>query len=197
MELIPFGSNCIPAEILRAGGVRRHSLPFDWLFAYPENIRKSLDLDFSDWFDASLMKVLNSDPQAPGRIWTTHENYDVSHVHELAGFFNHHDMTDLKTQESFKKRIQRFKDIVSSNRHVLFVTSSTPQELEDAGLTRYFDRPSKTTFIYLEHIPSADYFVSYSITGGDVKITYHAPNAFDNTVGILVSDCIKEIYKTL
>lgn len=194
MEFIPFGNNCTPADILRAGDLRKHSLPFDWIFAYPDNIKRSLDTDFQEWFDTSLMQTFNDDPVMENRKWTKHSFYRAHTNDHIAGFFNHHDLTDPKTQDMYCRRIDRFKSIIASNEHIVFVTMATPQEIADNGLSNYFNRTGKITFLYLDWIKSDKYEVEPSMSKGIIKITYHSPVQFDETVGMMVSDKIHRIF---
>lgn len=191
MEFIPFGNNCTPADILKVGGLRKHSLPFDWVFAFPDNIKRSLDTDFQEWFDTSLMQSLSGDKNAIKRKWTKHKNYRSQTDDHISGFFNHHDMSDPNTQEMFRRRIDRFKSIIASDEHVIFVTLATPQTIEENGLLNYFDRSGQTTFLYLNWIQDDNY---QAVIDGPNNISYWSPKQFDPRIGAIVSNEIKRLF---
>lgn len=193
MEFIPFGPSCTPADILRTGGLRKYSLPFDWNFSFPDTIKHSLDTNFYEWFNTSNMTVYNDDPASVGRYWTKHSIYRAHTEDRIAGMFNHHNMTDPDTQEIFKKRIKRFYDIVNSDSHVIFVTMSKKKDIESNGLLNYFNRKAKTSFIYLEYTIYHTYSVKYEVINEDLYISYTAPIQFDETVGNIVSEVIKKV----
>lgn len=189
MQLIPFGSNCTPADILKVGGLRQHSLPFDWMFAYPDNIRRTLDTDFREWFDLQYLQAFNDDPNMIGRTWTKHSLYRAHTDEHIAGFFNHHDLTDEATRQMYQRRIDRFKDIISSDETVVFVTNSSKKDMQEQGLLDYFKRDSQTLFIFLDWHKSNN----YSSKINKDTIVYTSPIQFNPRVGNMVSRLIKQM----
>lgn len=189
---IPFGYNCAPANILKQAGLRKQSLPFDWLFAYPYVIKDSLDTNFKEWFDKSNLTYLKS---KDGRDVTICKPYHINLINtEEAGLFNHHDLRDIGVQKAFKRRIQRFKDIIASDENVVFLTTSSQEDMVQNGLLDYFNRTAKTDFVFLEHSYSAKNKVTSSIKGGYLTIKYMCEGNLSNPI---ISTHIANILKTI
>jgi hypothetical protein len=153
-HIIPFGSNCRPASIIRkGGGIRKYHLPFDWVFAYPWHIKKSLDNDFRDWLDTDQMKL----KMGIGDVNSTdHAGYLLTSEHYFGGstgFFEHFDMTNPENQNKYFRAITRFRYIMESNDRVVFLTTLDKEELEEHGLLNYFDRDN-VEFVQVKHIES-------------------------------------------
>lgn len=169
---IPFGYNCTPADILKFGGLRTFSLPFDYIFAYADTIKHSLDTDFSEWFNIKNLKVCNDDANDLNRKWTKHSIYRAASNDHLLGFFNHHDLTDYTTQETFKRRIIRYKEIINSKENIVFLTTSSSEDIKNNGLLDYYSREGKSTFVYLENIGLDSQESSIVLEEDCIKIQY-------------------------
>lgn len=189
---IAFGSNCTPADALKFGGLRDFALPFDYIFAFPDTIKHSLDTDFEEWFDIDKMSVHSDDPNDIKRIWTKHSKYRAHTKDHIAGFFMHHDMTDLSVQETFKKRIQRYKDIVASDKDIVFFTSSSPKDIQENGLLNYHNRSAKTTFVYLRHLGSDTNYANSVLEDGNIFIDYKSIGRMNESAGKLICNKLRD-----
>lgn len=185
---IPFGKHCGPATILRDCGLRRESLPFDWLFALPEYIKDSLDTDFAKWFDPD--NLVHFKHPTWGNSMTECRSYPIDYESEdTLVFFNHHNLTDPEVQKTFKKRIQRFKDIMASDEHVVFLTTASQEDLAQNGLLDYFDRDAKTDFVFLEYSYMTKNKVIAYIKDGYLNIKYKCDSHLSNpAVSIAIKD---------
>lgn len=190
---IPFGKHCGPANILKQSGLRIESLPFDWLFAFPEYIRDSFDTDFEKWFDLASLKCL---VRKGGYVQTDSLHYPIviPEATDVLTFFNHHNLTDLSVQETFKRRIKRLRDILSSDEHVVFLTTATQSEMEQNGLLDYFNRDAKTDFVFLDWKNKQGNHVSTYIDNGYLTIEYACESHLSNPI---VSKAIGDILSSL
>ena len=187
---IPFGPSCYPAILLNHIGLRTQSLPFDWIFAHPEHIKRSLDQDFNDWFDQNKLELCKRD--ATNELYTKHLNYSVKlqkKENELnVGFFNHFDMTSLDRINLTKKRIGRFKNIIESDEPIVFVTFSSEEEFETNGLILYFDRP--VSFVFIDWKISSEISFKFNKKRNNIYITCSAPTDKNDSI-------FKNIFDTL
>lgn len=190
---IPFGKHCGPATILRDCGLRRESLPFDWLFALPEYIKDSLDTDFAKWFDPD--NLVHFKHPTWGNSMTECISYPIDYESEdTLVFFNHHNLTDPEVQKTFKKRIQRFKDIIASDEKIVFLTTASQDELSKNGLLDYFDRKAKTDFVFLEHSYSTKNKVVSSVQGDYLTIKYRCESHLSNPpISLAIRDRLKHL----
>ena len=191
---VPFGIDCDPAMMLDHSGLRTRSMPFDWVGAYPEYIKHSLDTDFKEWFDQSNLSYKKA---SDGRDFTTCKPY-FPYIHAAinpeAGFFNHHNLTDPEIQEKFKNRIERFKQLISSDEHIIFLTTNAVEPLREHGLLDYFKRDARTDFVFLVWEQSGRNVVEKSIKDGFTVITYFSKNKMYNyPVMSAIGDALKSL----
>ena len=153
---IPFGKDCAIALALRVSELRKESLPFDWVFGTPENIKRSLEVNFSDWFDDSIEIIedteIYADPineNTTTKYMTNHPNYPVRNDE---AFFRHMDFSDPEVVASVKKRIDRFNAIRESKENIVLVTSISYDEIISYGLLDYFNRDRKIYIVIVEHV---------------------------------------------
>ena len=169
--VIPFGYDCNTADIIKDGGMRKQSMPFDWMFASSKLIKDSLDNNFNNWFDPDKIKHMIR--KEDGHSYTTHVDYPVSDTNGLKrGVFHHYNMTDPETINTLKRRIDRFYRVIDSNEPVVFVTSSTKQDFMNDGLLDYFNRSADTSFVFLEWVPSQENKTIIEYEASHMKIQY-------------------------
>lgn len=154
---IPFGKDCVPASALRISGLRKESLPFDWVFAFPEHIKRSLDVNFSDWFDNNIEIIMDQgeyddliNENTNTKYITKHPNYPIKFGNRA--FFAHMDFSDPEVVASVKKRINRFNEIRRSNENIVLVTSIPYDQVISYGLLDYFNKDRKIDIVIIEHI---------------------------------------------
>jgi hypothetical protein len=98
--IIPFGHRCTSALSCGLANLRKMSLPFDWVVAFPDQIQKVLENDFKDFIpNVESGELINK--------------YGI-----CFGHFNQ----DVKIGiEEYKRRIRRFKNIIHSSKKIYFV----------------------------------------------------------------------------
>lgn len=190
---IPFGGHCGPAMILDKCGLRKEALPFDWVFALPEYIKDSLDTDFSKWFDLDNLEVLD---RKDGHYQTNCLIYPITSnsKDEVLSFFNHHDMSDPIVQKTYRRRIERFKNIIDSDEHVVFLTTSTKADMHKNGLIDYFKRDGLTDFIFLEWVNKPKNIIRADFNDNYLTIKYFSRSHLANhPTSFLIGDLLRSI----
>lgn len=122
-HLVPLGSFCLPGLIFRDNGLRRYSLPFDWIFSVPAMVRDCLADDFAAFLDRAQYVAL---PSSRGEAGAEHqfyrEKYGVSPV------FAHHDPTQDADYLHFVRCVGRFRQLLSSDDTKLFLVIGRPSQ---------------------------------------------------------------------
>lgn len=198
-KYIGLGQDCIVTEILNRGGLRDCSFPFDYIFAFPCDIKASLDKDFSDWLDP---KYLVAGTRHDGHSYTIHELYD-SHTKAMRdnnpyisyGFFNHHDVVNDPGRGVFQRRIARYRDVIGSKEDVVLVTTSTPESFKEVGLDTYYnDRTYKTTIVYLKKLGSRKDAAKLSFIHGNWILEYYATSEHNDKISRLICRILKNSF---
>jgi hypothetical protein len=158
------GSNCLVPAILNRGGLRKSSTPFDWLFAYPDEIKHSLDVDFEDWLDEQYLTIkpkFKNINEHNSSLMTEHSLYTETgrRLNEDAEdnfhAFYHFNLLDEDVRNSFNRKFNRFRFAVASTDTIVFVSNNDPEEMKLAGVHDYYkDRSASTIFVYLKEIPN-------------------------------------------
>jgi hypothetical protein len=99
--VIPFGHRCSSALACKYANIRKFSLPFDWNFPlFPNKIQKILENNFDDFIPDVYNGIFNN-------------KYDV-----LLAHFNPNINDGI---EEYKRRIERFIDIINQPKKIYFV----------------------------------------------------------------------------
>jgi mannose-6-phosphate isomerase-like protein (cupin superfamily) len=191
--IIPFGDNCIPASILKDQvNLRSAHLPFDWVFAYPEHIKKALDTDFDGWLDTQYMTLIEDNNNGYS---TRHSLYPLKIENDqggLSGFFEHFDMTNPDNRDKYARAISKFKELIHSDEHIVFFTTIDYNILQEHGLVDYFKR-DKIDFLILKHIESDENIAKVEDMGTHTVISQYTPTWQDQWDWI--RDIIRDTYK--
>lgn len=100
-DIIPFGHRCSSALACKYANIRKFSLPFDWnRTLFPNKIVKVLENDFNDFI-----------PDVHNGIF--HNKYGITLAH-----FNPNINNGV---EEYKRRIDRFIDIINQPKKIYFV----------------------------------------------------------------------------
>ena len=101
--LVPIGDFCLSAQFVQDAGGRTFALPFDWTYANPSIIQKTIETDFDDFLKAEYLQSRH-----PAQRVCGHSLYGNSN------FFKHHDPSRNPDRSAFKRRISRFRELVST-----------------------------------------------------------------------------------
>ncbi len=118
--VIPLGTACIVACILRGMGLDQPPLPFDWLATTPAMIRHCLETDFAVLLDRTQYRSLTGlgGPAEP-EDGCAHEFY--AREHGIGRVFNHNDPTREADYRYTQACIDRLRDILAADGPKLFV----------------------------------------------------------------------------
>jgi hypothetical protein len=106
-HLASLGSFCLPSLISRNNGLRRYSLPFDWIFSTPKMVRDCLADDFAAFLDRSYYRSISHERKEPG---AEHELYRERY--DLPALFAHHDPTREADYLHFTRCVTRFRQLM-------------------------------------------------------------------------------------
>lgn len=99
--IVPFGHRCASALACKCAGIRKFSLPFDWCIPlFPNKIQKVLENNFDDFI-----------PDVYNGIFTNKYGFSLEH-------FNPDINSGVK---EYKRRIERFNDIINQTKKIYFV----------------------------------------------------------------------------
>jgi hypothetical protein len=100
-NIIPFGHRCSSALACKYANIRKVSLPFDWNYpAFPNKIKKVLENNFDDFI-----------PDVYNGIFRNKYDFILAH-------FNSNINNGV---EEYKRRINRFNDIINQPKKIYFV----------------------------------------------------------------------------
>ncbi len=115
-HLVSLGSFCLPGMILRDNGLRRYSLPFDWVFSTPQMVRDCLADDFAAFLDRRYHRSISHDRSEPGA-----EHDLFRERYGLTQLFAHHDPTREADYLHFTRCVGRFRQLMRSDDAKLFL----------------------------------------------------------------------------
>lgn len=138
--LIPVGDFCLGAQLVSDSGGRTCSLPFDWLFVDPSQIKMIIQSGFNDFLD-------------PAKLSSHYPERRCGHtVYGPTNFFNHHDPSREPDRSALIRRIARFNELISKeNADLLFFNVRVEEKTEDLlDLLEVFPEQSKIlSFVFL------------------------------------------------
>jgi hypothetical protein len=114
-HLVSLGSFCLPSLICRDNGLRRYSLPFDWIFSTPRMVRDCLADDFAEFLDRSHYRSVSHLRKDPG---AEHELYRARY--DLPALFAHRDPTRETDYLYYTRCVTRFRQLMRSEDAKLF-----------------------------------------------------------------------------
>jgi hypothetical protein len=115
-HLVSLGSFCLPALIFRDNGLRRYSLPFDWIFSTPRMVRDCLTDDFKEFLDRQHYRSVSQQRKEPG---AEHELYRERY--NLPTLFAHRDPTHETDYLYLTRCVTRFRQLMHSEDAKLFL----------------------------------------------------------------------------
>lgn len=119
---IPLGSNCQPADFMRAFNIRFFAAPFDWCITPFESVYKAIKSDFKNFLKKENLTPFfwGGDNPTPNGI-----------LDKESGIFYNHDFPNYtfdSINQFYKsvyskhyRRIKRFYDQINTGKHVYFI----------------------------------------------------------------------------
>ena len=137
-RIVSLGSRCNVAQHLQDFGLRKASLPFDWIFSTPEMVVHCLEDDFS--------LFLQPDQYQSIPIWrrTVREFNLCDHAtfrddYGIQAMFNHRDPTFVDDYLYLQRCVERFRRIQASEDPTLFLlVSDTHPNAEEAYIRLFY-----------------------------------------------------------
>lgn len=123
-HIVSLGSFCLPSLILQDNGLRRYSLPFDWIFSTPQMVCDCLADDFETLLDrryyCSISDPRRDDPtrEAAAEHGLYRDKYGIT------GLFAHRDPTRESDHLYYVRCVNRFRQILRSADSKLFMIIS-------------------------------------------------------------------------
>lgn len=135
-HVISLGTHCLASSILQRFGLRRYSLPFDWMFTCPPSVEHCLKDEFRIFLDRrhyeSITNRLTKEPGAQHKFYL--KKYNVRDM------ITHRDPTENDVDYAYLKRtVSRFYNVMSLPDSKLFVMLARPHQRAH----RMFSRLSK------------------------------------------------------
>ncbi|MFW7266970.1 DUF1796 family putative cysteine peptidase [Gluconacetobacter sp. Hr-1-5] len=176
---IPFGTCCLPAKTIETLGLRRFSLPMDWLFTTNPMLVHCINDDFSTFLDKKYYSFipLHERPWGEDHSFCHHSFYRENHNANFV--FNHFNPLEGPVYETLKRRTDRLINTLSSKENKVFLNFS-------------HDSCKKEDFIHL-HNAIKEKYSNFSL----VMISYNGISTdgeFIKNVSFLDQSCYCEFY---
>lgn len=114
---VSLGDHCLPANLLRAAGLRHAAYPFDWIFASPEVVKHAIEDDFRTFLDRGYFR---STSPTEGVHRAEHEFYRTNFGQ--GSLFFHHDPDRNESHHAhYQRAVQRFRGLSGPVHFVLAV----------------------------------------------------------------------------
>jgi hypothetical protein len=119
--VVPLGTHCFTAALLRRWGWRREAGPFDWLFSTIPMVTHVIEDDFARFLDPAEYQPVPVEHRRAGpdanRVHHAfyRQRFGVEHV------FNHHDVHLPDVHQHFVRAVDRFRATLAADRPKLFI----------------------------------------------------------------------------
>ena len=129
------GTHCYASWALKQEGLKRYSLPFDWIFSTLSMVRHCIEDDFHTFLDRSHHGVTPlSDRPRPDEDVGWHRFYEEEFG--VRSVFNHQDPTDEAMYAYFVRAVARFRRLLASPDPKLFLAIANDRRIEQGDFER-------------------------------------------------------------
>jgi hypothetical protein len=139
-HLVSLGSFCLPGNIMRGHGLRRYSLPFDWIFSSPQMLIDCLTDDFSVFLDRRHYRSITEGRWNPG---AEHELY--LQKYGIPAVFAHRDPTREEDYRYLSRCVERFRRLLRNRDPKLFLIMGRPNHDLANGFPQVLEALSRVT----------------------------------------------------
>lgn len=183
-NLITFGFRCTTDSCLSAFNLRNFSGPFSYLICDFETAIDLIKTDFKDYF-TNIIKIGNTDAKIkylphwrqtnPFYVNTYYTKENITNVHYYLKnilLWNHHDMTNKETIETFNRRTKRILQYLKNEDCILFYIDRV---FESENLDDYIDNIKSIIKINYNFNHKIIYVIPFSSTkyiDFDTKLYY-------------------------
>lgn len=122
---------CSIATYLKLQGIRTYALPFDYIISNLSIISDLVSNDFKDFFNVTKHNIVNPnyDADGPNTIFINNIYPSLS--------FPHHNLNNNIVIDNFKRRIERFYNILQSKEKILFMHLFYQNESHNENVTKF------------------------------------------------------------
>jgi len=113
------GSFCLTSSILKGNGLKKFSLPFDWIFSSPEVVIDCLENNFSIFLNSKYYQSILK--RKDGRTEKGTEHLYYKEFFGISDMFTHHDLNVKEDFEYIKRCVDRFQNLLKLDDGKLFV----------------------------------------------------------------------------
>jgi hypothetical protein len=129
---VSLGSSCIPAGMLRNGGLRDAAFPLDWLLSLDtDGVIKAIEDDFNNFLNDEYLIPDNFLIQKASGASLVHLDYHFEFVHEGDFFGSEYEENMHGLRDRYQRRIDRFRGLAEYPGTVVFLRCSYKMALTD------------------------------------------------------------------
>lgn len=121
MPVVGLGTLCLTSQTLKQMGLKKSSMPFDWIFSSPEMVEHAIRDDFKEFLDRGNLKSVPVELRPERHLYRAdnifyRDNYGIKYI------FNHHD-PDWNDDDYnyFCRCVDRFRATRNGTERVLFL----------------------------------------------------------------------------
>jgi len=155
MNIVSIGPLCITAGTLKSVNLRTQAYPFDWIFSSLSMVKDCIETGFSNFLNKDFLVKT-------GATSSTNTHYKCCQEN----IFNHHDLTDESTYNTYKRRCERFMNTLKhKGMYMLYMVKDTEEEAYGNFLDEFVDFMQEnhptTKIIYIRIIQDDTYTFSF------------------------------------
>lgn len=121
-HVVSLGPYCLPSIILQGAGLKKYSLPFDWIYSAPQMVIDCLADDFAMFLDrryySSISHPTRKDPGAEHHFYR--DQYGIKEL------FAHRDPTGGEDYLYLVRCVERFRQLLRADDTKLFLVVGRP-----------------------------------------------------------------------
>lgn len=136
IKVFSMGFRCSSAAILKKLGLKTESYPFDWLISHLSVIRHCMENDFQEFLNIEnyQRKYTNTYEMADskeGFVCDEHlmvnvyyqpiDMLDVENTYKCRLAMNHHNITEEKDTDYYKRCVSRFRELLNSDSNKIYI----------------------------------------------------------------------------
>lgn len=125
-HIASLGNHCLCSATLKDHGLKKYSLPFDWIFTHPGIVLDCLNDNFSLFLDKkhyhSLTNERHDRDYEPGASHVYFEN-----KYSTINTFNHRDVTQSEDYNYIVRTVERFRKLLTSDDGKIFMMITRPE----------------------------------------------------------------------
>ena len=184
--IVSGGTFCLPAILLKEAGIRKCSMPFDWLFCDVQSLIWIIQSEFKYFLD---LENISSISKLTERSSAVNKHYDNGNISRP--FFNHKDPTILEDRLYYERCIQRFMGLRGQKSHLFIIDESSNIEILYDTLTASLEKHMSGMKVFaVRHFVSQEMpSIQLKRSGnGHTLIDFYASKVMNGTSFARVSD---------